>query len=530
VGRTPNSRRGIFVGGLTVAYAALLAFTIAHHEMWRDEMQAWLLARDSRSIGELLGHLRYEGHPALWYVCLFPLARITANPAVMQGLHAAIAIAAVWVMARYAPFTPIQKGLLAFGYFFLFEYAAVSRSYVLGVLLTFICCELFRRRRPLALGLALALLAQTSVFGIIIGAAFAAAVGVAGTRWSTGDGPASGIRTSFWLPIACFGLGAFAAVAVAWPAPDSGYAVGWYTILDRERAIFVATALPEVIFPRLARSPYWWAREFPLLPGPWGLYELAALGVMVWVWLRLARSRPALAFSVVATVGLLAFFYLKLPDGLNKHGHLFLALVAALWLGVPSGATGLGNRAADATLSFIVAWHAVVGLRAAQLEYRTRFSAAKAVATYLEQNWLVQAPLLAMEDYTAAGVLGYARKAEAYYPRGRRFGSFVVWDTARIRPVSDSAVMAETRQLARSRHETTLVLFNVMPRHAGVVDSLTRRFPGLDLMATFLESTVGDEGFALFRARTIVDGNKPPRRVAPPRRTAPGGTRSSGPG
>jgi hypothetical protein len=351
------------------------------------------------------------------------------------------------------------------------------------------------------------------VFGLIIGAGFAAALGVAGTRWSTGDGSASGIRSSFWLPIACFGLGVLAAGAVAWPAPDSAYAVGWDTTLDRARAIFVATALPEVIFPRLAHSPYWWAREFPLLPGPWRVYDFAALGVMVWVWLRLARSRPALAFSVVATVGLLAFFYLKLPDGLNKHGHLFLALVAALWLGVPFGETGLGSSAADVTLSIILAWHAVVGLRAVQLEYRYSFSAAKAVATFLQQKGLVQAPLLAMDDYPAAGVLGYARKAEAYYPRGRRFGSFVVWDTARIRPVSDSAVMEEARQLTRSRHEAALVLFNVMPRHAGVVDSLTRRFPGLDLMATFLESTVGDEGFVLFRLA--------PRRDAPPRRTAP---------
>jgi hypothetical protein len=73
--------------------------------------------------------------------------------------------------------------------------------------------------------------------------------------------------------------------------------------------------------------------------------------------------------------------------------------------------------------------------------------------------------------------------------------------------------MEEATQLTRSRHEAALVLFNVMPRHAGVVDSLARRFPGLDLVATFLESTVGDEGFVLFRLA--------PRRDAPPRRTGP---------
>ena len=36
-----------FAPALTAAYALLLAFTLFHHELWRDELQAWMLARDS---------------------------------------------------------------------------------------------------------------------------------------------------------------------------------------------------------------------------------------------------------------------------------------------------------------------------------------------------------------------------------------------------------------------------------------------------------------------------------------------------
>ena len=44
------------------------------HAMWRYEMQAWLLARDSQTLGDLFFNLRYEGHPALWHLLLWPLA------------------------------------------------------------------------------------------------------------------------------------------------------------------------------------------------------------------------------------------------------------------------------------------------------------------------------------------------------------------------------------------------------------------------------------------------------------------------
>lgn len=67
--------------------AALLvvgAFVIAHHELWRDEVQAWLLARDSASAIDLFSRQKYEGHPALWQLLLMPLTRALSRP---SGQH-----------------------------------------------------------------------------------------------------------------------------------------------------------------------------------------------------------------------------------------------------------------------------------------------------------------------------------------------------------------------------------------------------------------------------------------------------------
>jgi hypothetical protein len=54
---------------MTLVALAMLLLKFQYHELWKDEWQAWLMARDM-GWGELLGSLYYEGHPALWYLYL----------------------------------------------------------------------------------------------------------------------------------------------------------------------------------------------------------------------------------------------------------------------------------------------------------------------------------------------------------------------------------------------------------------------------------------------------------------------------
>src|ERR1700737_4773169 len=64
--------------GLVVAFLAALAiagFALARHAMWFDELQAWNIARASGSLPDLFHHLRYEGHPAAWYLGLYGVTR-----------------------------------------------------------------------------------------------------------------------------------------------------------------------------------------------------------------------------------------------------------------------------------------------------------------------------------------------------------------------------------------------------------------------------------------------------------------------
>jgi len=166
------------IGLLLASFFALGLLLILNHSLWQDEWQAWLIARDSRSLAELFHNFRYDGHPGLWYLTLYGLSRFTAQPLAMQLFHLALATAAVWVFLRFSPFTRLQKILFVFGYFPFFEYAVISRNYAAGVLLIFTYGAVFPRDFPkkyLLLSIILFLLCQTSVYGVLLALALAVA-------------------------------------------------------------------------------------------------------------------------------------------------------------------------------------------------------------------------------------------------------------------------------------------------------------------------------------------------------------------
>jgi hypothetical protein len=51
--------------GLLIVFNTIRLF---RHAMWRDELQAFMLAKASRTPLEPFAKLQYEGHPGLWHL------------------------------------------------------------------------------------------------------------------------------------------------------------------------------------------------------------------------------------------------------------------------------------------------------------------------------------------------------------------------------------------------------------------------------------------------------------------------------
>ncbi len=143
---------------------------ILNHAMWRDELNGWLIARDSHTIYELFSNVKYEGHPLLWYLCLDLLNQFTHNPIAMQILHLFIATGSAYLFLKFSPFTKFQKVLFLFGYLPFYEYLLVSRNYAIGLLTIFLFCFCFESRKKsyLRLSLILALMVNTNAYCLLI--------------------------------------------------------------------------------------------------------------------------------------------------------------------------------------------------------------------------------------------------------------------------------------------------------------------------------------------------------------------------
>lgn len=144
--RILSKNNQVFSIVVTLIFFCLGLFGILNHSMWRDELNVWLITRDSSSLGELFGNIKYEGHPALWYLFLYLLNQFTSNPVAMQCLHLLIATGAIYIFIRFSPFTQLQKALFAFGYLPFYEYLVISRNYAIGLLLIFAFCALYPTR------------------------------------------------------------------------------------------------------------------------------------------------------------------------------------------------------------------------------------------------------------------------------------------------------------------------------------------------------------------------------------------------
>jgi hypothetical protein len=140
------------------------------HEPWRDEAQAWLIARESPDLLHLLSRMGYEGTPGLWHFLLYPLAQLGLPYSSMNILNLLIMLSAVFLFVAYSPFTRLHKLFFTFGYFILFEYTVIARNYGLTVFLLFLIFSLHNHRfkKLLPYAAILFLLANASLFGFLM--------------------------------------------------------------------------------------------------------------------------------------------------------------------------------------------------------------------------------------------------------------------------------------------------------------------------------------------------------------------------
>ncbi|BDR56481.1 hypothetical protein [Xylocopilactobacillus apis] len=161
----------LVVYGGTLIYFCLNLFLLFNHEPWRDEINAWLFARDSSTWQIFTGSIQ-QGHPSLWYYFLAIFAKMGLPIITLNVLSLLVMTVTAFLLLKFGPFSQTIKLILLFTPMFLYNYPVISRNYCLIGLLMVLLCVFYQNRHtnPWPYGISLALLIHTHL--MMIGVAF----------------------------------------------------------------------------------------------------------------------------------------------------------------------------------------------------------------------------------------------------------------------------------------------------------------------------------------------------------------------
>jgi hypothetical protein len=128
-------RENVVIYGFLGLFAITLALITSRHEMYLDEVQPWLFVRNAHSLLPVIKHLRYEAHPALWFISLFLASRIWSSVIMMQCVNFVFAVLTAWVILSARSLPIVVRVLIVFGVSVFFTTGVIARDYMLGAFL-----------------------------------------------------------------------------------------------------------------------------------------------------------------------------------------------------------------------------------------------------------------------------------------------------------------------------------------------------------------------------------------------------------
>lgn len=514
---------------LTFVFFTLGLIGILRHEMWFDELQAWLIARDSTSLIDLSRNVRYEGQPGLWHLCLFVISRFTQNPVSMQFLHLGIATLSIYLFLKYSPFSKIQKILFTFSYFPFYEYALISRGYGLGVLFIFVFCILFSKQNKSYLGLfiVVVILANTNVIAFVLAVALLATL--AFEYLKTGK-PILNLanKQSIITGILVCGF-TVAAIYQLLPPPDRSYGqinleassiVSRISNLVRTNtnsaalgeSIDKATELLKLVWksfvpiPNLAEYHYWGRNIIEELPSSLrsgiGLVTVAMIAYL----LVLFCNYPTVLFLFGFGMSLLLAVMVAVPAASKvRHlGYLFILCIACFWLfnnysssrqGKEFKLSTIARKYKGSFLNVILSLQVFAGVYSYAKDFYLPFSVSKTVAKYIQNNQLDGLTIIGSPDFPVASLSAYL-KQPIYYPSSNRFGTYVIYDKQRNEEIGfTKALVDRIEEIQNKKQEDVLLVFTQEMNAFFVQEITSNKLVPVEKLASFGRSIVYPERY-----------------------------------
>jgi hypothetical protein len=478
---------------LALPFLVLLYIQLAHHVLWRDELNALGIVWASPTIPSLFWHIHHEGHPWLWYVILWIPSRFTQSVLVLKVVQGIVGMAIILFVALRSPFRRWEKALLLAGYFFVFEYTVLSRMY--GVMLLAFVVYLYWRTAhpdsPIVSALLLGVMASVDTIGIIL--SIALILEYAGAMYTSG-------RLYFPRKTGLLALGTYAAITAfavwsAKPAKD----VSWRTtgrpfaeakdMSHLYNSFLNYTVLPFIPV-KSPRSHFFWNPWLHLHLAVYTLPMILFVAMLYWAFRRRWNLLLMIGAAIVAGTLLGHLIY----SGSERHfGVVFLTVVAAAWI----------MRAEDPAALLPWPVYVLLGLSALSSiwavlgSWERPFSYDKAAADWIARNQLEQMPFVAEGDTSAIGVAEYLHRP-VYMIECACVDTYLLFSSRRDN-YKDADAPARILQAEHYYHDQPLLFMLVYPMKPQEEEGLKREGFEIEPLASFSEAEEVAENFYFYR-------------------------------
>jgi hypothetical protein len=418
--------------GLFLVFVGLYLYSkFTYHELWKDEWQAWLMARDM-GWGELLGSLYYEGHPGLWYLYLkvWSLFSNGGNDEMLIQLAHAILMVGVYALVWFRFRLLIWlKGLILLSYYPFFEYGIVSRGYAFVMLIGFTIVLLLpkvlskkkedKSKDLMILGGLFFLICQTEVYAVMMAGAllFYVLLEKKGLQNFTSvfkDKTFSNLLWSSFAGIVVFLISVF-------PRTSQD---------DLSRAYLSEPLSGEVFFKGFQGmfANTFWIGSIP----DTNVFGVNSLGLFFSVLvlsglIYFFRKEKNIVFTFLFfTIGYFVFLITIYTGGVRQWGTFFIFFLMLLQLFF-SKKNQTGAKLDYLQIGFLITiflFQIRYTYLAMDKEIRHPFSNAKLTAEFIKKDVPEQAAIVAINKFEIAPVVGYANRNFYALPEGETFTYF----------------------------------------------------------------------------------------------------------
>jgi len=244
-----------------------------------------------------------------------------------------------------------------------------------------------------------------------------------------------------------------------------------------------------------------------------------SLGLLAFFVVSLAGKPVPLFLYLVGTVAILSFSYIvpyiRLLSGVRHHGHLFVLLVACLWIASHYRAAPVSNRFLQSVshssnryghklVMFMLCTHVAAGATAYGADLLNPFSASKDAARFIKDQQMEDMLIVGTQDY-AVSPLAALLDREIFYLESGRFGSFIVEDKKRKQKVNPREIPGKVSALLSQRKTDILLVVNYNLAPLFVEEWGSARTHDLNFtiegLSAFTRSIVPDEQYYLYLIR-----------------------------